>query len=84
MGCHTFKDRASECTRLSPLHLSWPPHTATQPCPAPLPPHRDWDQSEGFPASLGNTNNQSARKCRATMTEFLYHLKAYLISHTRR
>lgn len=32
--------------------------------------HRDWDQTENFPASLGNNNLQWARKVKAVLEEF--------------
>ncbi|KAG2442541.1 hypothetical protein HXX76_002627 [Chlamydomonas incerta] len=45
--------------------------------------HRDWDQSENFPASLGNNNLQWARKVKAVLEEFCVSCSRYLTAQDR-
>ncbi|GLC38965.1 hypothetical protein PLESTB_000466300 [Pleodorina starrii] len=45
--------------------------------------HRDWDQTENFPSSLGNNNLQWARKVRAILQEFCNSCARYLTAQDK-
>mmetsp|Transcript_2453 Transcript_2453/g.6293 ORF Transcript_2453/g.6293 Transcript_2453/m.6293 type:complete len:501 (-) Transcript_2453:485-1987(-) len=45
--------------------------------------HRDWDQSYGYPGSLGNDGIESARRAKQLLMDLCINIRKYLVSPTR-